>query len=100
MPLPLFKYTVPGLLIRNDDVGCLDKPHLFAISSGKFNQKSLIFHFKIGNKYYDCEIHRINKSFCNMWCVEKSCKARHKLKVDPRFIKCYEKFYQMENGSS
>ena len=48
MPLPLFKnaYKVKGLEIRNENVGCLDKPVLFAISSGKVLGESLIFHLK------------------------------------------------------
>ena len=48
MPLPLFKnaYKVKGLEIRNENVGCLDKPILFAISSGKVIGESLIFHLK------------------------------------------------------
>ena len=48
MPLPLFKnaYKVKGLEIRNENVGCLDKPVLFAISSGKVLGESFIFHLK------------------------------------------------------
>ena len=41
-------YKVKGLEIRNVKIGTLNKPHLFAISSGKASGLSLIFHFKIG----------------------------------------------------
>ena len=53
-------YKVKGLEIRNEKVGTLNKPHLFAISSGQRNEKSLIFHFKIGNEYHNCILKRVN----------------------------------------
>ena len=72
MPLPLFKnaYKVKGLEIRNENVGCLDKPILFAISSGKVLGESLIFHLKIGNHYFDCHLLKVNEPptvFSDFW---------------------------------
>ena len=102
MPLPLFKnaYKVKGLEIRNENVGCLDKPVLFAISSGKVLGESLIFHLKIGNHYFDCHLRRVNATFCNLYCATKNCPARHKLKVNEKYIIRIKDYFKLKNGRS
>ena len=87
-----------SLLIRNENVGTLNKPELFAISSGNRSGQSLIFHFKIGSDYHNCILKRVNGSSCNFHCVDTSCKARHKGKVNPSLVTCIENFHVMKNG--
>ena len=102
MPLPLFKnsYKIKGLEIRNEEVGCLDKPVLFAISSGQNLGESLIFHLKIGNYYFDCYLRKVNGTFCNLRCAGKKCPARHKLKVNEKYIIRIKDYFKLKDGRS
>ena len=51
MPNVLSEYTIPGLPIRLENVGTKNKPFFYAITAGERNEKSLIFHVKINDKY-------------------------------------------------
>ena len=53
MPNIVSKYAVPGLEYRLEKLGTDNKPFLVAITAGQQNGKTLIFHFKIGERYYE-----------------------------------------------
>ena len=53
MPNILSKYVVPGLEYRLEEVGADKNPFLVARTAGAQNGKTLIIHFKIGDKYYE-----------------------------------------------
>ena len=62
MPNILSKYKVPGLEIRQENIGTKNKPFLYAITSGNQNGKSLIFHVKIIDKFHELLLVKINAS--------------------------------------
>ena len=72
MPNILSKYVVPGLEYRLEKVGTNDKPFLVAITTCQKNEKTLIFHFKIADKYYEYFLCKVNASSCNFMCREKT----------------------------
>ena len=42
---------MPGLEVRQENIGTKNKPFLYVITSGNRNGKSLIFHVKIDDTY-------------------------------------------------
>ena len=53
MPNILSKYVVPGLEYRLETLGTDTKPFLVAITAGQRNGKTIVFHFKIRDTYYE-----------------------------------------------
>ena len=60
MPNIIFKYKVPGLEYHLEERGTKNKPFLVAITSGKKNGKTLVFHVKIGDSYHELFLKKIN----------------------------------------
>ena len=85
-------FKVNGEEIQNRNIGGLEKPHLYAITAGQRNagtNGSLIFHIKIGDKYHQLCIDKTNKTSVSLYCVHYKnggCRARHKFRIDPRFV--------------
>ena len=80
-------YIIKNTEVRLQNIGTLQEPHLYAITSGQNNHASLLFHCKIENDFHTMWINKVNKTSCNMGCVEKGCKAKHKFCVDEKFVK-------------
>ena len=75
-------------------------PHLYAITAGQYNKKSLLFHTKIEADFHTLKINKTNKKSVNMKCNEYGCKATHKFEVDEKFIKCIPDGLQMGKGKT
>ena len=80
MPNILSKYAVPGLEYRLETLRTDTKPFLVAITAGQQNGKTLVFHFKIRDKYYEYVLRKVNATSCNFACREKSCPGTIKMK--------------------
>ena len=78
-------YNIKHLEVRLADIGTLAEPHLYAITAGQRNNKSLLFHVKIATIFHTLRICKVNKKSVNMECVESDCCARHKFQVDEKF---------------
>ena len=55
-------------------------------------KEALAFHIKIGDKYFEAEIDHVLRNAVALRCKkwrEFKCQARHKLKIDPKFIDAY-----------
>ena len=100
MPNIHSKYQVPGLEVRLENIGTKNKPFLYAITSGQQNGKTLIFHVKIGETFHELFLDKVNASNCNFSCSIKGCPAKHKMKLDPKFIKFYPNFYKLKDGKT
>ena len=79
-------YTIKHSEVRLADIGTLTEPHLYAITAGGRNNKSLLFHVKIATIFHCLKICKINKKSVNMECVEADCCARHKFQVDAKYV--------------
>ena len=91
-------YIVKNLEVRLQDFGNLQQSHLYAITSGQRNNKSLLFHVKIAAVFHTLFIAKVNKKSVNMGCVDVGCRARHKFEIDEKFVKCIADFYKSKNG--
>ena len=80
--------------------GTYDKPLLINITSGQRAGESLIYHFKIEEKYRQYRINKVYNGTVNLICAHKSCKCSAKLRLDPQFIKVDLNFYAKSNGRS
>ena len=58
-------YEIRGLDIRTINIGTSTKPHLYSITAGQRNSKSLIFHIKIENDFHQCHLARVNSTSVN-----------------------------------
>ena len=90
-------YEIRGLDIRTINIGTSTKPHLYSITAGQRNSKSLIFHIKIENDFHQCHLARVNSTSVNFACIERTCGGRHKMILDPRFVTCIPNFIILKN---
>ena len=81
-------YEPNGRDIEEINIGENNKPHLFDITGGE-REGGLSFHFKLGDKFFEAEIADILSNAVILRCKKRQllkCLARHKLKIDPKFI--------------
>ncbi len=99
-------FQIYGRDIKKRNVSTTEKPHLYAITSGQRNAGtggSLIFHVKIGDTYHQLNWCKTHKNSVAVKCTgsrstAKVCKARHKFKVDPRFVHTKVGGVNLKNG--
>ena len=70
-------YVIKNTDVRLANYGTLQEPHLYAITAGQYNKKSLLFHTKIEADFHTLKINKTNKKSVNMKCNEYGCKATH-----------------------
>ena len=80
-------FTINNINARDDKLGELILPHLYAISSGQRNRASLNFHLKIGDFFCYVTINKVNKKSVTMICFDKKCKATHKFSLHENLVK-------------
>ena len=69
-------YTIKNVENQNLEIGTLQKPHFFHVTSGQTDTKSLLFHAQIKKGYYMYLIRQVNSTFLNLWCKHRNCKAK------------------------
>ena len=79
-------YKIIGTDIANLEVGSIRKPHFFKISSGQRQKNSLLFHGKIGQKYYAYKLRTTNRKTATLECVIKGCSAKAYVKIQPDLV--------------
>ena len=80
-------FTINNLNARDDKLGELQLPHLYAISSGQRNHSTLNLHIKIEEHFSYVTINKVNKNSITTVCAAKNCKTTHKFKLDKKLIK-------------
>ena len=79
--------------------GTEENPLLINVTSSQKSSESLFIHMKIGEKYHEYILKRVNSSgTCNLICSVKSCKCTAKISIDQSFIKKIPEFYSIGNG--
>ena len=79
--IPSMVFDLKQVDIQNKVLGSFDAPHLYHISSGKRSGKSLVFHIKIKDKYYELHIKHTYAKFSTLSCATRGCKATHRFSV-------------------
>ena len=69
-------YTIPNLENQGKNVGTINLPYLYQITSGQQQGKSLIFHFQIGKKYFRYHLKNLSSEKLNLACKDRSCQAK------------------------
>ena len=82
----LMPHQIQNREVQHKNLGHLECPYLFAITSGQRNLASLIFHIKIGSKFHQCHIRKVNKNSVNIRCCDRRCRSHHNLKMNPKFL--------------
>ena len=73
-------YTIPNLENQGKNVGTINLPYLYQITSGQRHAKSLIFHFQIEKKYFRYHLKNLSSEKLNLACKDRSCQAKALLK--------------------
>ena len=83
-------YKIIGTEIANLEVGSISKPVFYKITSGQRQKKSLLFHGKIGEKYYVYQFRTINRKTATLECAVKGCFAKSYVIIQSDLVKTIE----------
>ena len=72
-------FTIKNINARDDLLGELFLHYLYAVTSGERNHASIIFHFKMEDKFYKFYINIVSKNSITLVCADKNAKQRKKL---------------------
>ena len=81
-------FTIKNINARDDLLGELFLHYLYAVTSGERNHASIIFHFKMEDKFYKFYINKVSKKSITLVCADKKCKTAQKIILDEQFVKC------------
>ena len=79
-------YRILGTEIANLEIGSINNPKFFKITSGQRDKKSLLFHCKIGQNYYVYKIATINRKTVTLKCKVDGCYAKAYVKIQPDLV--------------
>ena len=62
-------YRIIGQEIANIEIGTIQKPKFYKITSGQRQKNSLLFHAKIGQDYFVYKLNTINRKSGTLKCA-------------------------------
>ena len=74
-------YQIKNLENQRKNVGTIQEPFFYHITTGERARKSLIFHAQIGSSYHQYTIRTTNAESLNLWCINRKCHAKALVKV-------------------
>ena len=69
-------YTIPNLENQGKNIGTINHPYFYQITSGQQHGKSLIYHAQIGKKYFRYHLKNLSSEKLNLACKDRSCHAK------------------------
>ena len=74
-------YKIKNLENQRQNIGTIESPHFFHITTGKRCKKSLLFHAQIEQSCHTYQIKSVGSETLILRCVKRDCPARALAKV-------------------
>ena len=68
------------------EIGSINNPKFFKITSGQRDKSSLLYHCKIGKNHYVYKITSINRKTVTLKCKVNGCHAKAYVKIQPDLV--------------
>ena len=91
-------YNIPNLENQGKEVGTINQPFFYQITSGQKHGKSLIYHAQIRKRYYRYTFKSCSSENLHLGCKDRSCKAVAFCKIPISSCLIVEKPTKRSNG--
>ena len=91
-------YNIPNLENQGKEVGTINQPFVYQITSGQKHGKSLIYHAQIRKRYYRYTFKSCSSENLHLGCKNRSCKAVAFCKIPTSSCLIVEKPTKRSNG--